>query len=236
MQYPPLFFTTKQDRILKIQPMVDSIVSQWPRFKTHIVVPLNCYIPPFIHRSEINIIRMDCDTVMNKHLAFVDPEFSKEDRYLTVDDDVVYPKGSLKNLLDYSNQFENAIIAYRGISWKKNVDVHFHDDSKFITYPEDITEVDMWFGTWGSVIRKSLFRKDVTPFGSDANLHDEVWLAAHLKDGVKKLVIPSLNGIRPRDLEYGIINGLYPSAKKDNFHSLNLVLNKYIKEIKRTTP
>ena len=236
MQYPPLFFATSQDRILKIQPMLDSVVSQWPRFRVFMVVPLECYIPRFVIHSEVKIIRMSVNTVMNKHIALHDPEFQKEDVYLTADDDVVYPKGSFKNLLEYSNKFKDAIIAYRGISWRKDVDVHFHDDSKFVTLPKEVTDVDMWFATWGSVIRKSLFREDVIPFGEDSHVHDEIWLSAHLRNGVRKLAIPLLNGVLPRDLDYGLISGIYPDAKKEDFKTFNLVLNKYIKEIKRTTP
>ena len=111
---------------------------------------------------------------------------------MVVDDDVVYPRDFLSNLLSAHRQRPDAALGYRGVDVA--LDVSFVElPHVFATGVPTHQPVDVLFGTWGYLVPAGALTDAVHDFSACPDVVrnvDDIWISGHLAQcGVARLVV-----------------------------------------------
>jgi len=112
---------------------------------------------------------------------------------LVVDDDVIYPRDFIAQMLDWHRRLPQAAIGWRG--WRIVPGVHPKSFPHiFATALKEPEPVDILLGTWGYLVPPGALDAavhDFTGYPPGVRFVDDVWFSGHLaRRGVLRLVIP----------------------------------------------
>jgi len=96
-------FTTYEARVEKIEPMLSSVLTQWPASQVILSVAHSLKLPDFIKKSGIRIVRSADYGAFKKHSPlYINLNI---EQYIVVDDDCIFPNGWFDNLLKWCMSF-----------------------------------------------------------------------------------------------------------------------------------
>jgi len=227
-------FTTYEARVEKIEPMLSSVLTQWPASQVILSVAHSLKLPDFIKKSGIRIVRSADYGAFKKHSPlYINLNI---EQYIVVDDDCIFPNGWFDNLLKWSHKLPEHVVCGKGRLWKTTNRLRY--PCSRVIHAENIIEPvpsHIYVGIGTALFRTDFFEDSVFPFPGDTFTYsDDIWFSAKLKDNVKISVIPYSREEnhetfgRPRLLRYAKEdNCLWKTARADNYKKWNAALHKY---------
>jgi len=235
-------FTTHEARVRKIDPMLSSLLDQWPADRVVLTVAHNLKLPAFVKDSGIHIVRSADYGAFKKHSPlYINLGIQQ---YIIVDDDAIFPNGWFDNLLNWSRQLPGQVVCGRGRIWNPKNTLHY-PDSKVI-HAERVGEpvpCHIYVGIGTALFRTDFFEMDVFPYPENPfDYSDDIWFSAKLKDSVKIYVVPyckeQYHGTlgRPTELEYARENhSRWKKARANGFVAKDAALRDHRSTILRRT-
>ncbi len=253
MSHTILSFTSMPDRIHYSRPMVESILNQsvqpdeiilWLSKRTKRTNEVMNYekTPSFIINTKIKIFFTEDCGPNTKFLPSLNYAKGANTMIITGDDDTIYPKDWLKNLIEYANHHPDVVVGYRGKIFKKpSFKASFfpfnlqrspkYKKAKTII-PNNLKEalkVDVLTGVLGVLYRKKFFDNSVFDMKCcpRAFYNDDLWNCGHLaKKGIERHCI----GINQpfEDIPMETVDRLWDSVNRKSGH--NDVILKHFKK------
>lgn len=223
--------TTTPVRIKKIWPTLTSIMLQSVQpEKIYLWIPKKFKRFPEYEMSELP------DFIKNNpfiHVEFIETDFGpatkllpclrsaslKDKKIIVIDDDRLYPRHLIRDLLRYEKIDPDAAIGIAGT-------VVFGSHRKEYDKVKHITMVDVLLGYNAYLVKAPFFSKDVFEYPCslpEAFFEDDVWLSGHIKKmGVRRLLVPSRNStqniLTPNTKTFGLC--MHENKDKTNFMSV----------------
>jgi hypothetical protein len=227
-------FTTHEARVRKIEPMLSSVLNQWPADRVILTVAQNLELPAFIKDSGIRIVRSADYGAFKKHSPlYIDLGI---EQYIVADDDSFFPSGWFDNLLNWSNKLPGQVVCGRGRLWKTKNPLHY-PNSRVIHADHAIEPVrcHIYVGIGTALFRTDFFEADVFPFPENTFTNsDDIWFSAKLKDSVKLYAVPYSKEEhhetfgRPTELKYaGEENCRWKRARACDYARWDTALHEY---------
>jgi hypothetical protein len=195
--------TTIPDRIRHIGPTLHSLLDQTRR-PDAIVLNLPSHarredrtyvIPPFLDALDA-VERIDCGEDRGpgtKLLPTLERERDPDTRIIVVDDDQVYPRNLVENLVEWSQRLPDAAICSRGFRIPAEYDIE-NRDTIYGTHIRDSERIEIMQGSAGFLVRPRFFDASVFDYSdapAEAFFVDDVWFAGQLaRAGVDRYVAP----------------------------------------------
>ncbi|WP_433663264.1 hypothetical protein ACQPW1_14650 [Nocardia sp. CA-128927] len=165
----------------------DRIVLAWPAttFRNHRPYPP---VPPI--PAGVDILPCEDSGPATK---LIPATIAEPDSILViVDDDVIYPRTFLADLLRAHRTHRDAALGLRGWHIASGIDWPRHIFGTGITEP---VSVDVLLGTWGILIPPTALGPDISDFTGwppEIRWADDVWTSGHLaRRAIPRLVIPA---------------------------------------------
>ena len=227
-------FTTHEARVRKIEPMLSSVLNQWPASRVVLSITYNLRLPDFIKNSGIRIVRSEDYGAFKKHSPlYINLKIGQ---YIVVDDDCVFPNGWFENLLKWSHKLPGQVVCGKGRLWKTKNTLRYPNSR--VIHAEHIIEPvpsHIYVGIGTALFRTDYFEDSVFPFPKDTFAYsDDIWFSAKLKDNVKVFVVPYSKEehyetfSRPRLLRYAKEdNCLWKTARANNYKKWDAALHEY---------
>jgi hypothetical protein len=206
--------TTYAARIPLIQPVIQSVLRQWPADQVLLTIADTLDVPANIMASGIHILRSPDYVAFKKHA----PTYLRLGigRYIVIDDDCLIPQGWFENLIRWSHGFAGHVVCGAGRGWSPDVPMEWAFGTRVhgcnVSTP---TKTHVYIGSGTALFEPGLFEESVFPFHDpgfgepgDSNWTggDDIWFSATLRSEVKIIVVPFLgdpNGLHhPDELEY----------------------------------
>lgn len=191
-------FTTHDARVAHIEPMIRSVLSQWPSDRVLLTVSDGLEVPFAIRQSGIHIVRSEDYGAFKKH----SPTFLRLgiSRYIVVDDDCIIPQGWFENLVRWSERLPGHVVCGAGRVWPTAGPMSWGSGSRFhgcnVSSP---TRTDIYIGSGTALFEPRFFEDSVFPFEdpgfggpghSNWNGGDDIWFSAKLKPDIPITVVP----------------------------------------------
>jgi GT2 family glycosyltransferase len=205
-------FTTLPSRIDRIGPMIDSIRAQTRApDELRLYLPAASarehatYVPPdWLAASGVRVVRSERDWgPATKLLPCLIDGGHPEDVLITVDDDVVYERHLVEDLIEASRTYQDSVVCMMGVD---EAGGFIHAGQATIA-----TEVAVVGGYRGVLYRRRFFdaaaleREHAATASGDVHLADDHLFSEHLTNrGVRLLVAASARSFRLLDLGNGI--------------------------------
>jgi len=233
-------FTTHEARVRKIEPMLSSVLNQWPENRVILSVAHNLKLPDFVKNSGIHIVRSKDYGAFKKHSPLYINRGIRQ--YIVVDDDCIFPNGWFDNLLKWSHKLPKQVVCCKGRIWNTGNILRYHHSR--IIHAEHIIEPvtsHIYVGIGTALFRTDFFEDNVFPFPANTFTYsDDIWFSAKLKDHVKIYVVPYSkeeqheNFGRPRLLGYAKEdNCLWKTARANNYKEWDEALNEHRSKLLR---
>lgn len=150
-------------------------------------------IPDFLTNHplvQIEVIDKDWGPA-SKLLPCLQNILNPEEKIIVIDDDILYYKDMIKDLVSYSNKNPKDAVTTVGT----NIINGAKEKQKYLPTPRS---VDIMFGSWGYLVKPSFFSSDIFEYPSslpEAFFEDDVWICGHLKKNeIKKIMLPFHTG------------------------------------------
>jgi hypothetical protein len=191
--------TTVPERMDHLLPALRSLVDQdCPADRILLALPAKSrrsgahYPPPPALPEGVEILPCSDEGPATKLLPALRAEPSAV--IIVADDDVIYPRSFISNLLAAHRADASAALGWRG--WRLEAGVDPRDYAHvFATAVKEPVDVDVLLGTWGYLVPSGAFDEAVFDFDSfppEARWVDDVWISGHLaRRGVPRRVVPS---------------------------------------------
>lgn len=190
--------TTTPARLARILPVLHSLLEQTcPADRIVLALPARsrrtgaAYPAPPPLPAGVDILDCEDEGPATKLLPALRAE--PDALIVVVDDDVIYPKDFIANLLAAHRQQPHAALGLRGWRLESGVDPRDYDHV-FTTAIREAEPVDVLLGTWGYLIPPHAFDNAIFDFDGyppEVRWVDDVWVSGHLaRRGVPRLVIP----------------------------------------------
>jgi hypothetical protein len=227
-------FTTHEARVRKIEPMLSSVLNQWPANRVILSVAHNLKLPDFIKNSGIRVVRSADYGAFKKHSPlYINLKIGQ---YIVVDDDCIFPNGWFDNLLKWSHKLPEQVVCGKGRLWKTRNTLRYRGSR--VIHAEHIIEPvpsHIYVGIGTALFRTDFFEDSVSPFPMDTFTYsDDIWFSSKLKDNVNIYVVPYSKEEhhetfgRPRQLGYAKEdNCLWKTARANNYKKWDTALHKY---------
>jgi hypothetical protein len=226
--------TTHEARVRKIEPMLSSVLNQWPENRVILSVAHNLKLPDFIKNSSIRIVRSEDYGAFKKHSPLYINQGIRQ--YIVVDDDCIFPKGWFDNLLKWSHKLPNQVVCGRGRLWKTKNTLRYPESR--VIHAEHIIEPvpsHIYVGNGTALFRTDFFEDSVFPFPVNTFTYsDDIWFSAKLKDNIKIYVVPYSKEEqhetfgRTRQLGYAKEdNCLWKTARANNYKEWDTALHEH---------
>jgi hypothetical protein len=191
-------FTTHNARVAHIQPMIRSVLSQWPSDRVLLTVSETLEVPIGIRQSGIHIVRSTDYGAFKKH----SPTYLRLgiSRYIVVDDDCIIPQGWFANLVRWSERLPSHVVCGAGRVWPTDAPMNWASGSRLhgcnVSSP---TRTDIYIGSGTALFEPQFLEDSVFPFEdpgfgepghSNWNGGDDIWFSAKLKPGIQINVVP----------------------------------------------
>lgn len=217
---PPIYvsFTTTPDRIHHIQPMIQSLKNQtFLNFKPILWI-CNYYnrlnrpfsldqVPSFLKNDPFVSIEFSEDYGSNTKLYPLVKKIKNPNAlFITADDDTIYPKTWLEDLVQASIKDPKAAYGYRGKIfckpksliqkiWPFSSPLSYKHTQTVILEPHEAPrKVDLLTGVWGICYRRHFFKStyfDLNQCPAAAH-NDDLWANGHLaKNQIDRICLPS---------------------------------------------
>lgn len=199
--------TTIPDRIGRIRPTLLSLLDQTRR-PDRIVLNLpktshregrDYVIPPFVEALSacIDIHRCDRDWgPATKLLPTLEIEREPNTRIVVVDDDQVYPRNMIEELVAWSERLPEAAPCSRGHGIPPG-NVHEDRDTHYGTDVGRPIPVEIMQGSAGFLVRRRFCSDEIFDYGEappESFFVDDIWFAGHLAGRkVERFVVPFSN-------------------------------------------
>jgi hypothetical protein len=218
----------------KIEPMLSSVLNQWPANRVVLSVAHSLKLPDFLKNSDIRIVRSEDYGAFKKHSPlYINLNI---EQYIVVDDDCIFPSGWFENLLKWSHKLPKQVVCGKGRLWKTINELRYPYSR--VIHAENIIEpvpCHIYVGIGTALFRTDFFEDTVFPFPMNTFTYsDDIWFSAKLKDDVKISVVPYLKEEnretfgRPRMLRYDKDdNCLWKTARGDNYKKWDEALHEY---------
>lgn len=142
---------------------------------------------------------------------------------VTLDDDVIFSKGAIKNLLKYSNMDDESVFCYRGRQIKKGED---YNNSTLYKNVEHIEKCNFITGVHGVVYKKKFFDGWKPDYKKHFMVDDVVISSCLYNKGIPMYVVPQYGEIKNHFTHR--IQPLYGSNnKKGNQNNNNAIKDLY---------
>jgi hypothetical protein len=202
--------TTIPSRISRLRPTLASLLDQTrPPDAIVLNLPLRCEreargyaLPGFLAQlPELRVERCERDwgpatKLIPTLLRLPDPDAA----LIVVDDDQIYPRELVSNLLHWSESHPEAALCHRGFRVPRNLE-HARRNTLYAEHQRRPEPVEIIQGSAGYLVKPRFFGPDLLDYhGAPAAAHtrDDVWISGHLaRAGVERLVVP-LAGCRSR--------------------------------------
>lgn len=223
---------TIPDRSKNLCKVIDSIINQVDHLYVHLNYEKNTKIPKCLYNKKITITHAKNygdlgDT--GKFLGLCNNGFSKNNYSITIDDDILYPKNFVKNLINKSKQYNNKVIlSYHGGILPKNVN-SFKDERNLIHFNDTNNKKDIFVnicGTGCSLYPPNLLKLKMTDF-KRKNTSDLFVAIEAQKQKIPIVVIRHKNNLF-EDLNYQY--SLWNNEKK-NINNLDILNTNDAKKI-----
>lgn len=231
-------FTTHEARAGKIEPMLSSVLNQWPENRVILSVAHNLKLPDFIKNSGIRIVRSEDYGAFKKHSPLYINRGIRQ--YIVVDDDCIFPKSWFENLLKWSHKIPEQVVCCKGRIWKSGNKLRYlHSRVIHAEYIIEPVASHIYVGTGTALFRTDFFQDSVFPFPvNTCTYSDDIWFSAKLKDNIKIYVVPyskdELNETfgRPRQLGYAMEDScLWKTARANNYREWDTALHEHRSKI-----
>lgn len=195
--------TTIPDRIDRIRPTLHSLLDQTRR-PDAIVLNLpeharrearHYVIPPFLETLGA-VERVPCGEdrgPATKLLPTLEREREPDTRIIVLDDDQVYPRTLVENLVAWSDRLAEAAVCSRGFRIPAGFDIE-NRDTLYGTHLAEPARVEIMQGSAGFLVRRRFFDDRVFDYEGappEAFFVDDVWFAGQLaRAGVDRYVVP----------------------------------------------
>lgn len=217
---PPIIisFTSLPNRISHIEPMLNSISKQTAQ-PSKFILWLSKYsqrdsqftldtkkIPKFIQNYPVDLRICDDYGPHTKLLPALKAVQDPNTIIITVDDDTIYPKTWLENLIHYHHLYPDSAIGPRGrVFYRKTLRIPIlgmqlskrlkYRKGKTIILPSNSSPkpVDILTGVWGVLYKRSFFEEEIFSMQQcpEARYNDDIWNSGYLaKKGIQRLCIP----------------------------------------------
>lgn len=186
---------------LLIQSKCPDVINVW--------IPENCKrdntvienYPSFLINEKIKIQKHEDLGPITKILPTLKQEWETDNIIITADDDVVYPKNWIKNLIAASKKQNNSVICYRGRNFKTKENLKYSSTELLTCRNVKVeTKVDIVTGTWGALYKPKFFTDEIFSVDLTSKFFfvDDIWLSGQLKkNNIPIYVIPSDEIIAP---------------------------------------
>jgi len=193
--------TTLPSRLPKIQTTINSLAKQG--------LPIHLFIPKRVHRLNQKFNGHVPPKIQNKvevhvvedlgPITKLIPGFNIDDVVITADDDMIYPDGWGKGLLNAFNQNPKAVYCYRGRIFKPGI--KRYQKTTLIRYKEKPRKVDIVTGVYGAIYHKDFFPERFFERPDSRMSHvDDIWISGHLaEENIPRYSIPCPGKVRKGD-------------------------------------
>ncbi|OGT48080.1 MAG: hypothetical protein A3E82_06930 [Gammaproteobacteria bacterium RIFCSPHIGHO2_12_FULL_38_11] len=197
-------FTTTPGRIHKMWPTINSLLLQ-----TQLPSKIFLWLPKNYHRFQNNFIVNIPNFLKDNPLIQIEfiekdwgpstkllPYLEKFQNYpdtkiIVIDDDRIYPKTLIEDLVNYSNQYPQDAITIAAV-------VMSNSGRQEYTHSNKLKEIDVMLGYQGYLVKPRFFTPEIFNYSADcpeAFFEDDVWISANLKkNNIMRLMIPSRPG------------------------------------------
>jgi hypothetical protein len=199
--------TTYGARIALIQPVIRSVLNQWPADRVLLTVADRVEVPTSIRESGIHIVRSGDYGAFKKHA----PSYLGLgiDRYIVIDDDCIIPPDWFENLVRWSERLPGHVVCGAGRVWPEGIPMEWASGRRLhgctVSSP---VRTDIYIGSGTALFEPGFFEKSVFPFkdpgfGEPGHSNwtggDDIWFSAKLKAGIQINVVPFAgNGNEPQ--------------------------------------
>jgi hypothetical protein len=206
--------TTYGARIGLIQPVIRSVLNQWPRDRVLLTVADTVEVPTTIRETGIHIVRSADYGAFKKH----SPCYLclGINRYIVIDDDCIIPAGWLENLVRWSERLPGHVVCGAGRVWPAGSPMEWASGRRIHGYTvSSPVRTDIYIGSGTALFEPKLFEESVFPFedqgfGEPGHTNwiggDDIWFSAKLKSTSGIYVVPFSEGndqlCHPTELDY----------------------------------
>lgn len=188
--------TAIPSRFKHMEPCVTSLCKQG--------LPVCIFLPRYFKRKNKEVTSKDipsyikeCDTVVltedEGSITKLKPALRLQgiDRIITADDDIEYPDGWAANLLNYSNEYPDSVIAHRGRLMK---DRKLYRQNKVVEKPGSPVKVNFITGVSGVLYRPEFFTQEFID-NTEFSITDDINISVELnRNKINMLVVPPPKG------------------------------------------
>jgi len=190
--------TTHGARIGLIQPVIRSVLNQWPPERVLLTVADAVEVPTTIRETGIHIVRSVDYGAFKKHSpCYLGLGIN---RYIVIDDDCVIPPEWFDNLVRWSERLPGHVVCGAGRVWPEGTPMTWASGRRIhgctVSSP---VRTDIYIGSGTALFERGFFEDSVFPFedrGFAEPGHtnwigaDDIWFSAKLKPGIKINVVP----------------------------------------------
>lgn len=195
--------TTLPSRVGLLRPVLASLLDQTvPPARVVLALPEHSLredtgyrLPAFLDHPAVEVLRSERDWGPATKLIPAWQRADPEQLLLALDDDNIYPRDLLENLLRWRQRVPGAALGLRGWNVGPSLDLN-QARILYGTGLRELRPVDVLTGTWGILARRDFFDEgllDYRGYPEDAVWVDDVWFSGHLaRRGVARRVVPGV--------------------------------------------
>lgn len=225
LQNVVISFTCTPVRIYKIWPTINSMLlqSQLPS-KIYLWIPKHFKrfsntgidkIPTFLKNNpliQIEFIEKDWGPATKLLPCLEKFKHQPDTKIIVIDDDRIYPKNFVKDLVRYSQQYPCQGISIAGVIMENGQRNEY-------THTDIVQKTDVILGYQGYLVKPQFFSAVIFDYPDDcpeAFFEDDVWISGHLKrNNVSCLMVPSQQSTQSWLMGNVLSHGLCMNENKD---------------------